>query len=73
MNFGVSGIPQRVESTGPRRDESGGRQDDQDDERDDKGDDDECAKERLELLARDELSYRLDKGHELEQTKDACG
>jgi hypothetical protein len=43
VHLGISGIPKRVESTGPGRDESGRGQDDQDDEGNDEGDNDECS------------------------------
>lgn len=72
MDLGVSRVPKRVESTGPGCDESARGQDDQDDEGDNECDDDECSKQGLELLARDELSYGLYESDELKQTKDTC-
>jgi hypothetical protein len=70
VNLGVSRVPQRVESTGPRRDPSGECQDDERRKTDQEGGHDKRLQEQLELLAGDQLSDDLDKGDQLQQTKD---
>lgn len=71
MNFCVSRVPERVETTGPGRDPSARGQDDEHGKGNDECCDDECTEEELELFARYEFSYGFDKGDELEQAEDA--
>ena len=69
VHLGVSGIPERVESTGPRCDPSRKSQEDQDSETDGEHQDDKRSQQHLELSAGYHLPYNLDESDKLDQTK----
>jgi hypothetical protein len=66
VDLGISSIPKRVESTGPRSDPSRESQQYQNGKADGKDEDDECSQKHLELSTGNHLSDDLDKGDELE-------
>ena len=70
MDLGISRVPERVETAGPRGNDTGYGQQDESSKSDDEDEKDERAKERLKLLARKLRANPLDTANQLEKAKD---
>lgn len=70
VDLGIAGVPQRVETTAPRGNHSGHGEDDKSDESDSEDNDDHGSQKSLEVLARDETTDEVSKGHELNEAED---
>jgi hypothetical protein len=73
MDLGVASVPERVEATGPGCDRSAHCEGDECRERNGEYSDNKDSEECLELLGGQMRPNDLDKGDELEKTKDAWG
>ena len=72
MDLGITRVPKRVESPGPRSDPSARSQQDEYSQRQGESDDDKSSQEELELPVGYQSTDDLDECDELKQTKDAC-
>ena len=70
VNLGVSGIPERVETASPGRNDTRDGQKHQSSDTDEEDAQNQSAEQRLELLSGKLCANPVDKGHQLEETKD---
>ena len=70
VNLRVSSVPERVETTSPGSDDTGHGKKNEASESDNEDEKDECAEERLELLAGKLSANPLNATNQLKETKD---